>query len=150
MINKTYKTLQWEHAMALAETQQKLYKKEEALALAQKRIPDTVLRDVYWQAICMHRGNMEGIGRGIYLYWDGRKEIIDVAPVLVDIFGDPFLDKTTRKPLVPSSGLLAYCEIDYEVAPFRWAGDLLQLPWEAVVQLLQDIPHHAQAWVAHS
>ena len=108
-------------------------------ALAREMVPDAVLQQYYYQAILDWRGDLDAMGRGIYLYWDAAGQIIDVAGVPIDDQGFPSANRAPTARLLEDQG------IPHQVAPYRLGGDQLA-DWPTTVAVMQQIADAARQW----
>lgn len=112
----------------------------EGSTLATELVPDTVIRQYFYQAILDSHGNLDAMGRGIYLYWDADGRIVDVATVPLDDTGYPSTEPA------PTSHLLEEHAIPHQVAPYRQGGDLLD-SWAETRWVMERVAEDARAWV---
>lgn len=132
MTPMTYKTQEWTTHAPRVEAA----RRPGALtAYAHTDIPHAVLRDYFWQALCVHHGDLDAMGRGVFLYWDADQHLLDVAVA------------TGHETTAPLSEVLERAAVAHRVAPYRFGGDLSRASWPEVRHLIDVFPVAAQDWI---
>ena len=136
----TYKDPIYEELLKYRQSKGSSISIEDQQTLAYEIVVDAVIRQYYQEAVKLFHGDLDAMGRGVYLYWDEQGDILDIATVPVDEFGDPPAGSA------PVAHLLEECAIPHAVAPYRYGGT----DWmdEAQAQILiQEVPAAARRWV---
>ena len=116
------------------------YRREHRIDLARQTISAEVLQQYYWEAVLTFQGNLDAMGRGIYLYWNESGAIIDIATVPLDECGDPPAGSA------PVAHLLEEFKIPHAVAPYRYGG-IDWMNWGEAQNMMQDVAEKARQWV---
>ena len=135
----TYKDLKYEMLTAERRLQGFTLSDDEGSTLATELVPDTVIRQYFYQAILDSSANLDAMGRGIYLYWDEEGRIVDVVTVALNKPGYP-------ADYAPHSQLLDRFAIAHQVTPYRQGGDLLD-SWAETRWVMERVAEDARAWV---
>ena len=135
----TYKDLKYEMLTTERRLQGFTLSDDEGSTLATELVPDTVIRQYFYQAILDSHGNLDAMERGIYLYWDEEGRIVDVVTVALNKPGYP-------ADYAPHSQLLDRFAIAYVVAPYRQGGDRLD-SWAETRWVMERVAEDARAWV---
>ena len=113
---------------------------KEKQALAYEVIDTAVIQQFFWSAILNFQGDLDAMGRGIYLYWNESGAIIDIATVPLDECGDPPTGSA------PVAHLLEEFKIPHAVGPYRFGGTDW-LSWREAQNMMQEVAEKARQWV---
>lgn len=111
------------------------WKIKEEIAL--RPVPDDVIKQYFFEAILKFEGNLDALGRGIYIYWDETGRVIDVAGVPMDGI----------ELRAPYSSILEELEIPHGVACYRCGGDRLG-EWAVVEDIMKDLVENIWEWTS--
>lgn len=81
---------------------------------AEQEVPDYVLKQFFFLAVLEWQGDLDGMGRGVFLYWTPQGKIVDCA-VVANCGGFP-------QAKAPASRALS--ERPHQVAPFRLGNQI--------------------------
>ena len=138
----TYKNACYDELQALERNQRITVSRAMIEDLAGEIVSNEVLQQYFWAAVLDFQGDLDAMGRGIYLYWDRGGNILDVAVVPVGRDGFPAMYPVDPAPV---SKILEREKIPHRVAPYRYGGTDWAA-WTQAAEMMTIIADHARSW----